>query len=251
VAGGTGDVAFRILEAAGRARMSPCSTSTATCSAWGATGRKSSFAGKIDFVEANAESLPYPDKTFDSYTIAFGIRNVPRIPVALARRIACSSAAGAFMCLEFAPVDTPVLDRIYDAYSFNVIPAIGRAVTGMPSPIAIWSNRSANSPGPRCSPSMIRAARASPGSIIAPTPAASSTSIRAGSSKPVISSAHPSRAPHPGRLCADARGVFGLADPAALSPSARLRSGCCACSKSARPAARVSPALSPGLGRPM
>jgi demethylmenaquinone methyltransferase / 2-methoxy-6-polyprenyl-1,4-benzoquinol methylase len=91
---------------------------------------KRDLPGTIDFMEASAESLPYPDKTFDAYTIAFGIRNVPRIPLALSEAYRTLKIGGRFMCLEFAPVEIPVLDKIYQAYSFNLIPAFGKAITG-------------------------------------------------------------------------------------------------------------------------
>ena len=79
---------------------------------------------------ANAEELPFPDNSFDAYTIAFGIRNVPRIDVALAEAFRVLKTGGRFMCLEFSEVEMPLLDRFYDAWSFNAIPAIGKAVTG-------------------------------------------------------------------------------------------------------------------------
>ncbi len=81
-------------------------------------------------MEANAEALPQANKTFDAYTIAFGIRNVPRIDVALKEAFRVLKTGGRLLVLEFAPVDTPGLDRIYDAYSFNLIPPIGKMVTG-------------------------------------------------------------------------------------------------------------------------
>ena len=84
----------------------------------------------IDFVQANAEALPLDAASFDSITIAFGIRNVPRIDLALSEFHRVLKRGGRFLCLEFAPVDTPGLDRIYDAFSFHVIPRLGEAVTG-------------------------------------------------------------------------------------------------------------------------
>ena len=98
-----------------------------------AVGRERAAEGSernIDFIEANAEALPLPDKSFDAVTIAFGIRNVPRIDVALAEAHRVLKIGGRFLCLEFSSVDVPGLDRLYDLYSFNVIPAVGRAVTG-------------------------------------------------------------------------------------------------------------------------
>ena len=84
----------------------------------------------MTFVEGNAEALPFPDGAFDAVTIAFGIRNVPRIDRALAEAHRVLKIGGHFLCLEFSAVDVPGFDALYDAYSFNVIPAIGRAVTG-------------------------------------------------------------------------------------------------------------------------
>lgn len=131
VAGGTGDVAFRILKAGGPNMAVTVLDINGDMLAVGRDRAESQdFAGSIDFVEANAEALPYPDKSFDSYTIAFGIRNVPRIEVALREAYRVLKRGGRFLCLEFSPVDMPGLDRIYDAYSFNVIPLIGQAVTG-------------------------------------------------------------------------------------------------------------------------
>ena len=84
----------------------------------------------ITFVEGNAEALPLPDRSFDVVTIAFGIRNVPRIDAALTEAHRVLKIGGRFLCLEFSSVDVPGLDRLYDLYSFNVIPALGRAVAG-------------------------------------------------------------------------------------------------------------------------
>ena len=77
---------------------------------------------------ASAEELPFPDGSFDSYTIAFGIRNVTHRGAALAEAHRVLRQGGRFLCLEFTPVNTPLLKEVYDAYSLNVIPAIGQAV---------------------------------------------------------------------------------------------------------------------------
>src|SRR5579864_4352667 len=78
----------------------------------------------------NAEELAFPNNAFDAYTIAFGIRNVPRIDRALGEAFRVLRPGGRFLCLEFSTVDVPGLDRIYDLFSFKVIPPLGRAVTG-------------------------------------------------------------------------------------------------------------------------
>jgi demethylmenaquinone methyltransferase/2-methoxy-6-polyprenyl-1,4-benzoquinol methylase len=84
----------------------------------------------LSFVEGNAEQLPLPDRSFDAYTIAFGIRNVPRIEAALAEAHRVLKIGGRVLCLEFSTVDVPGLDALYDLYSFNVIPTLGRVVAG-------------------------------------------------------------------------------------------------------------------------
>lgn len=131
VAGGTGDVAFRILRAGGP-NVRVCVTDISPEMV--GEGRKRATAdaltGRCTFSVGNAESLPFADKSFDSYTIAFGIRNVTHIDRALAEAHRVLKPGGRFLCLEFSQVDVPLLDRIYDAYSFTVIPAVGKVVTG-------------------------------------------------------------------------------------------------------------------------
>src|SRR5664280_2098111 len=105
LAGGTGDVAFRVVEAGGP-------------------------GVRVIVCDINAEALPYPDRHFDCVTIAFGIRNVPRIERALAEAYRVLRIGGRFLCLEFSSVDLPGLSSLYDVYSYNVIPRIGEAVTG-------------------------------------------------------------------------------------------------------------------------
>ncbi|WP_152046702.1 bifunctional demethylmenaquinone methyltransferase/2-methoxy-6-polyprenyl-1,4-benzoquinol methylase UbiE [Aureimonas psammosilenae] len=129
VAGGTGDVAFRILEASGRRATGTVLDINASMLGVGAErAEKRGLAANLSFVEGNAESLTLPDDTFDAYTIAFGIRNVPRIDLALAEAYRVLKPGGRFLCLEFSEVDMPVLDKIYDLWSFKAIPAIGEAV---------------------------------------------------------------------------------------------------------------------------
>jgi demethylmenaquinone methyltransferase/2-methoxy-6-polyprenyl-1,4-benzoquinol methylase len=131
VAGGTGDVAMRVV-AAGSAdtRATVCDINPDML----AVGRERAEArGLVDalrFAEANAESLPFADRSFDAVTIAFGIRNVPRIDAALAEAFRVLKIGGRFLCLEFSAVAMPGLGALYDLYSFNVIPALGRAVVG-------------------------------------------------------------------------------------------------------------------------
>ena len=131
VAGGTGDIAFRIFEASGgNADVTVLDINSSMLEVGQDRAIKKGMGERISFVEANAEELPFPDQTFDAYTIAFGIRNGPRIDVALSEAFRVLKPGGRFLCLEFSDVDLPILDRVYDAWSFNAIPAIGKAVTG-------------------------------------------------------------------------------------------------------------------------
>lgn len=131
VAGGTGDISFRAAEAAGSGfHATVCDINTDML----AVGRERALTmhldDRVDFVEGNAEALPFADRSFDGYTIAFGLRNVPRTALGLSEAYRVLRPGSRFLCLEFSAVDLPMLDRIYDAYSFNAIPRIGRAVTG-------------------------------------------------------------------------------------------------------------------------
>ena len=93
---------------------------------------------------------------FDAYTIAFGIRNVPRIAVALAEAYRVLKRGGRFLCLEFSAVDMPALDRVYDLYSFNVIPQLGRLVTGDAEPYRYLVESIRTFPKPETFAAMIR-----------------------------------------------------------------------------------------------
>lgn len=135
VAGGTGDVAFRALAAGGRNMRATVADMNRDMIEVGRERARSQKLGeRIDFVEANAEALPFPAKSFDAVTIAFGIRNVPQIDVALGEMHRVLKPGGHFLCLEFSAVDVPGLDRLYDLYSFHVIPEIGRLVVGDAEP---------------------------------------------------------------------------------------------------------------------
>ncbi len=136
VAGGTGDVAFAMLEAGGAKTYVTVLDINAQMLAVGRERAEARFPGndRIRFVQGNAEDLGLAANSFDAYTIAFGIRNVPRIQLALNEAYRVLKRGGRFLCLEFSHVDVPVLDKIYEAYSFNVIPPMGRMVTGEAQP---------------------------------------------------------------------------------------------------------------------
>lgn len=131
VAGGTGDVALSY------ARMTNPSATAVICDISPEmldVGRRkvkdAGYSDRIELIEGNAEALPFPDRSFDAYTIAFGIRNVTHIDKALEEAFRVLKIGGRFMCLEFSQVDVPVLDRLYDLHSFEVIPRLGQAVAG-------------------------------------------------------------------------------------------------------------------------
>lgn len=131
VAGGTGDVAFRIVRAGGpNVRVTLADISPEMIGEGRKRAEADGLLGRCSFSVANAEALPFEDKSFDGYTIAFGIRNVTRIDRAVAEAFRILKPGGRFLCLEFSQVDLPLLDKLYDAYSFTVIPAIGKVVTG-------------------------------------------------------------------------------------------------------------------------
>ncbi len=135
VAGGTGDVAFRIARAGGPdTRVTVADINPDMLAVGRDRAMEEGLDEAVEFVEANAEELPFGTAQFDAYTIAFGIRNVPRIETALREAYRVLKRGGRFLCLEFSAVDLPVLDRIYDAYSFSAIPAIGKVVTGDGAP---------------------------------------------------------------------------------------------------------------------
>jgi demethylmenaquinone methyltransferase / 2-methoxy-6-polyprenyl-1,4-benzoquinol methylase len=130
VAGGTGDVAFRVLDAGGPETHVTALDINGDMLAVGRERAGSRHEGRIDFVEANAEALPFPERSFDGYSIAFGIRNVTRIETALAEAHRVLRPGAQFLCLEFSRVNLPGLDALYEVYSFNVIPRLGRMVAG-------------------------------------------------------------------------------------------------------------------------
>jgi demethylmenaquinone methyltransferase / 2-methoxy-6-polyprenyl-1,4-benzoquinol methylase len=130
VAGGTGDVAFRILDRAGDVHVTVCDVNESMLR----HGRDRAIdAGRLSgllWVCGDAESLPLADASVDGYTVAFGLRNVTHIEAALAEAWRVLKPGGHFLCLEFSRVEGPLLGRIYDLYSFAVLPLLGQVVAG-------------------------------------------------------------------------------------------------------------------------
>ncbi|MEQ1769336.1 MAG: bifunctional demethylmenaquinone methyltransferase/2-methoxy-6-polyprenyl-1,4-benzoquinol methylase UbiE [Devosia sp.] len=135
MAGGTGDIAQRILDqSVGFAEVVVSDINEDMLRVGAERAKKWRFGSGATFKVANAEQLPFEDESFDAYTIAFGIRNVPRIELALREAHRVLKRGGRFLCLEFSSVDLPLLDRIYKEWSDRAIPPIGRAVTGDAQP---------------------------------------------------------------------------------------------------------------------
>jgi len=131
VAGGTGDISLRYVRASGpNAVATLCDISPEMIAVGERRVAEAGLQNRISFKEGNAEELPFADRSFDAYTIAFGIRNVTHIDKALAEAYRVLKIGGRFLCLEFSHVDVPILDRLYDFHSFEVIPRIGQAVAG-------------------------------------------------------------------------------------------------------------------------
>jgi demethylmenaquinone methyltransferase/2-methoxy-6-polyprenyl-1,4-benzoquinol methylase len=134
VAGGTGDVAFRLLDrlgpGAGADSITVCDLTPAMVEVGRARALDRGILSGIRWVVGDAEVLPFDDMSFDAYTIAFGLRNVTRLDRALAESRRVLKPGGRFLCLEFSRVAIPVLDRLYDLYSYSLLPMLGAIVTG-------------------------------------------------------------------------------------------------------------------------
>lgn len=128
VAGGTGDIAFRFLARAAGATAVVCDLTTPMLDEGQKRAEAAGLAERLDWVTGDAMALPFPDRSFDVYTISFGIRNVTRIEDALTEAFRVLKPGGRIMVLEFSQLPNPLLQRAYDAYSFNVIPALGQVV---------------------------------------------------------------------------------------------------------------------------
>ena len=128
VAGGTGDIAFRFLKRAPRARVTVCDMTESMLVEGRKRAEAETLADRLDWVTGDAMALPFKDNSFDRYTISFGIRNVTRIPDALAEAYRVLRPGGRLMVLEFSQLPVPAMQWAYDRYSFNVIPVMGQLI---------------------------------------------------------------------------------------------------------------------------
>jgi demethylmenaquinone methyltransferase / 2-methoxy-6-polyprenyl-1,4-benzoquinol methylase len=127
MAGGTGDIAFRMEKSGARVTVSDINEDML------AVGMERALERGIDSLiwsPQNAETLGFPDRHFDAYTIAFGIRNVTDIPAALNEAHRVLRYGGRFFCLEFSTVEWPGLAKAYDIYSDKLVPKLGKAIAG-------------------------------------------------------------------------------------------------------------------------
>ncbi|KAK7487932.1 hypothetical protein BaRGS_00020833 [Batillaria attramentaria] len=145
VAGGTGDIAFRFLQYVGSQpsshpqlqsqggdefdiKMPREVEAQAMLDVGKQKAREQGITSGMSWVQGNAENLPFPDCSFDAYTIAFGIRNCTDVQRVVDEAYRVLKRGGRFMCLEFSQVTNPVLRSVYDSYSFQVIPVMGQVI---------------------------------------------------------------------------------------------------------------------------
>ena len=128
VAGGTGDIAFRFLKRAGQAQAVVLDMTEGMLVECQKRAEAARLADSLDWVVGDAMALPFEDATFDRYTISFGIRNVTRIPDALSEAYRVLKPGGRLMVLEFSQIPVTGLQKLYDLYSFNIIPRMGKVI---------------------------------------------------------------------------------------------------------------------------
>ncbi|PZX15055.1 demethylmenaquinone methyltransferase/2-methoxy-6-polyprenyl-1,4-benzoquinol methylase [Palleronia aestuarii] len=128
VAGGTGDIAFRFLKRAPTAQATVLDLTEPMLVAGRKRAEAERLAGQLDWIVGDAMALPFADRSFDTYTISFGIRNVTRIGDALSEAYRVLKPGGRLMVLEFSQIPNDLMQRMYDLYSFNVIPRMGQVI---------------------------------------------------------------------------------------------------------------------------
>lgn len=159
VAGGTADVALRMLRRGGAGCSAVvCDISPEMLRVGRDKVNAERRASQVNLVQGNAEALPFPAKSFDAYTIAFGIRNVTHIDAALSEAFRVLKPGGRFLCLEFSECQVPVLDSLYDLHSFAVIPRLGQMVGTGAEPYRYLVESIRKFPGQEAFAAMVRKA---------------------------------------------------------------------------------------------
>jgi len=130
VAGGTGDISFRFLKRAGAAHSTVLDITESMLVEGRKRAEADQMADSLDWVVGDAMALPFEDNTFDVYTISFGIRNVTRPQEALNEAYRVLKPGGRLMVLEFSQIPNNMMQKVYDLYSFNIIPQMGKVITG-------------------------------------------------------------------------------------------------------------------------
>jgi demethylmenaquinone methyltransferase/2-methoxy-6-polyprenyl-1,4-benzoquinol methylase len=128
VAGGTGDISFRYLKRAGHGHATVCDLTEPMLVEGRKRAEAAQMADSLDWVTGDAMALPFPDNSFDTYTISFGIRNVTRPQEALNEAYRVLKPGGRLMVLEFSQIPNDMMQKAYDLYSFNVIPKMGQVI---------------------------------------------------------------------------------------------------------------------------
>ena len=186
----------------------------------------------------------FPTAAFDAYTIAFGIRNVPRIDLALREAFRVLKPGSRFLCLEFSTVDVPGLDRIYELFSFKVIPPLGRAVTGDAESYRYLVESIRKFPKPNAFAEMIRAAGFA--RVILAKPFRRHRGAAFGLAPVISAITHIARLARAGFVFAR-EGVFGVVDPSLVPPPGQLALRLARLIE--RPGAKSGPRLSRALTR--
>ncbi|MDT8325908.1 MAG: bifunctional demethylmenaquinone methyltransferase/2-methoxy-6-polyprenyl-1,4-benzoquinol methylase UbiE [Roseovarius sp.] len=128
VAGGTGDISFRFLSRAGSGHATVLDLTEQMLIEGRKRAEAEQMAASLDWVVGDAMALPFEDNTFDTYTISFGIRNVTRPQEALNEAFRVLRPGGRLMVLEFSQIPNDMMQKVYDLYSFNIIPRLGQMI---------------------------------------------------------------------------------------------------------------------------
>jgi demethylmenaquinone methyltransferase/2-methoxy-6-polyprenyl-1,4-benzoquinol methylase len=130
VAGGTGDIAFKFLDRAPLSEVTVLDMTEKMLIEGKKRAEAKRFKDKLNWVCGDALNLPFKDNIFDAYTISFGIRNVTDIPKALSEAYRVLKPGGRMLVLEFSQIPISKLQKLYDLYSFNAIPKMGKLIVG-------------------------------------------------------------------------------------------------------------------------